>query len=145
MNLTPSEAKRLGIDAVVSAGHSVKVKKDKLIGGSVCDGVIEAVYHMTGIRGVTEHCFHPIRKWRFDVAFPTLMIAAELNGYTSHSKRGRMEEDNVKLAAAVRMGWRVFYATKKQMERQVPLWIVELSEASPTDQQLGMFTEGDEG
>src|SRR5688572_24556120 len=105
--ISASFAKSLGIDV----DHGLKVKADKGHGSIVCDGLIEAVYHLTGVRGVTEFCFHPIRRWRFDVSYIDARIAVELNGWTSHHRRGRMEEDNVKLAAAVRLGWRVFYCT----------------------------------
>ena len=35
---------------------------------------------------VVEHRFHDTRKWRFDFAWPELMIAAEVEGVTSYGK-----------------------------------------------------------
>jgi very-short-patch-repair endonuclease len=121
MRISPEAAKRLGIDG----SNSVAVKRDSSFSRNLCEGLIQEVYHLTGVRGVTEFCFHPIRRWRFDVSFIDARIAVELNGWTSHHRRGRMEEDNVKLAAAVRLGWRVFYCTVKQASTIAPLWVSE--------------------
>jgi very-short-patch-repair endonuclease len=110
--------------------HGAKVSADREYGLSLCRGLVEQVAIITRengkeIRGRTEFQFHVARKWRLDVAFPTHCVALELNGWKSHHRRGRMEEDNVKLAAAVMMGWRVFYATADQVKRNAALWIVE--------------------
>lgn len=33
-----------------------------------------------GIQFALEHRFHPVRKWRFDAAFPVRKIAVEIDG-----------------------------------------------------------------
>ncbi len=58
-----------------------------------------------------EWRFHPIRRWRFDFAWPDLMLAVEIEGgiYVSgrHTRGAGFEEDCRKYAEAVCMGWRV--------------------------------------
>ena len=74
---------------------------------------------------VKEHRFHPTRQWRFDFAWPDLMLAAEVEGGTeSHGQkrtiRGKVitvksrhltpsgfREDCKKYNEAARLGWRV--------------------------------------
>jgi hypothetical protein len=103
--------------------HGEKVKADSEHGKMVCREVVAYVKALTGIEGQTEYQFDTFRKWRLDVAYPSHLIALELNGWTSHHRRGRMEADNIKLASAIRMGWRVFYATEKQARKEAALWI----------------------
>lgn len=133
MNLTKAQAARLGI---TSDSHGAKVKADKSYGDTLVQGLIESVYVLSGVRGVSEWLFHPVRKWRLDYAIPEHKIAVEINGWTSHHRRGRMEEDNAKLAAAVMMGWRVFYASVDQMKRgTAALWVA--SAITPTQANEG--------
>lgn len=60
---------------------------------------------------IREHRFHPVRKWRFDFAWPQLMIACEVEGL--HPGRGRHQTikgytaDCEKYNEAAIMGWLV--------------------------------------
>ena len=56
-----------------------------------------------------EYRFHPSRRWRFDVAWPSQKIAVEIDGggYGHQSIAGK-KQDNEKQNAATAMGWRVF-------------------------------------
>lgn len=60
---------------------------------------------------VTEHRFHPVRRWRFDYAWPAYRVAIEIDGasgsYGRHSRPGGMRADHEKLNTAAVMGWRV--------------------------------------
>lgn len=109
----------------MNVAHGLKVKLDKEYGSGVVDQLIAEVEALTGIKGVPEHRFHPTRKWRFDFAIPDRLIALELNGWTSHHRIGRMKEDNVKLAAAAIMGWRVLYATTDQCKKFGAIWVAQ--------------------
>jgi very-short-patch-repair endonuclease len=64
---------------------------------------------------VTEHRFHPQRKWRFDVALPAEKLAIEIDGGTwiggRHTSGAGYEKDCEKLNAAVIEGWRVLRFT----------------------------------
>lgn len=56
-----------------------------------------------------EHYFHPSRRWRFDIAWPSQMIAIEIDGGGfGHQSMGGRQKDNEKQNAATSMGWRVF-------------------------------------
>ena len=58
-----------------------------------------------------EFLFHPIRKWRFDFAWPNLSLAIEIEGglYVQGGHvRGAMYEKNLeKYNAAAELGWLV--------------------------------------
>ncbi|MGB3330809.1 MAG: hypothetical protein WBA46_17735 [Thermomicrobiales bacterium] len=66
---------------------------------------------------VTEHRFHPIRRWRFDYCWPDAKIAVEYDGimfgHASHSSLAGILRDSDKANEAQRLGWRVFRANAK--------------------------------
>jgi very-short-patch-repair endonuclease len=53
-----------------------------------------------------EFRFHPERRWAFDLAFPSQMLAVELDGQRHRTAGGHIA-DCEKLNEAVRLGWRV--------------------------------------
>lgn len=61
---------------------------------------------------VREWRFHPLRKWRFDFAWPTQKVAVEVEGgiYSNgrHTRGSAFEADAEKYNTAALMGWRVF-------------------------------------
>lgn len=61
---------------------------------------------------VTEHRFHDTRRWRFDVAWPSLKVGVELDGWGfGHQSVGGREADNEKANAAAELGWVVLRYT----------------------------------
>jgi len=60
----------------------------------------------------SEFKFHPSRKWRFDRAYPSLMIGIEIEGGTwsggRHNREPGFTNDCEKYNSAALMGWRVF-------------------------------------
>lgn len=58
-----------------------------------------------------EYRFHPTRKWRFDFAWPDLLLAAELDGGTwssgRHTRGPGHEKDCEKQSEAAILGWRI--------------------------------------
>ena len=62
-----------------------------------------------------EHKFHPVRKWRFDFALPSLLIAFEFEGgvFTQgrHSRGVGLSADCDKYNEAQRLGWKVYRFT----------------------------------
>ena len=80
---------------------------------------VKELYHQLTIEGyapVEEHCFHPTRKWRFDLALPDHRIAVEYEGIgqgesSRHTTGGGYAEDCHKYNAAVLLGWRVLRFT----------------------------------
>jgi len=70
----------------------------------------------SGITGwEAEYRFHPVRRWRFDIAFVDRKIAVEVDGggwiQGRHSRGGGMHSDAEKLSAAAILGWRVLRVT----------------------------------
>lgn len=61
---------------------------------------------------VQEHRFHETRRWRFDLAWPDLMIAVEVDGGVwsggRHTRGAGFVADCEKVNEATAMGWRVF-------------------------------------
>lgn len=59
-----------------------------------------------------EYRFHPVRKWRFDLAWPALMIAVEVEGSVyaggRHTRGKGYEGDLRKYNAAAALGWVVY-------------------------------------
>lgn len=60
---------------------------------------------------VTEHQFHPDRKWRFDFAWLEQKVALEVEGGIwiggGHNRGKGFAKDIEKYNEAVRLGWRV--------------------------------------
>ena len=57
-----------------------------------------------------EYHFHPVRKWRFDYAWPSMRLAVEVDGW-GHQKLNRYTGDIEKMNAAALAGWRVLHVT----------------------------------
>ena len=66
---------------------------------------------------VFEYAFHPLRDWRFDLAWPSKKIALEVHGglYTGgrHNTPEGFLKDMEKENAANLMGWHVFKTTPR--------------------------------
>lgn len=82
---------------------------------------------------VREYRFHPTRKWRFDLAWPELKLALEIDGglYVNggHSRGKAREGDYEKDAAAMALGWRVMRVSTGQLKSGLALlWIKAVME-----------------
>ncbi len=88
---------------------------------ALLEAVLLEIETTRGVRPVTEYRFHPIRKWRFDVAFPSVKIAAEIDGgvWTAgrHTRGAGFIKDQEKTNAAALLGWRVFRFTWRDVEK----------------------------
>lgn len=71
-----------------------------------------------GLEPVKEYRFHPVRKWRFDYAFPEHKVAIEINGGVWKSGRHNRGQgyinDLEKLNNAAALGWLVLQFTPQQ-------------------------------
>lgn len=67
-----------------------------------------------------EYRFHPTRRWRFDLAFPSQKLAIEVDGRGAHQTVVGVRRDCEKGNEAVRRGWRLlrFPATDKAHARE---------------------------
>ena len=81
-----------------------------------------------GIEFRREVTFHPVRKWRFDFAVKSAMLAIEVEGITSwgKNKNGSMklgrhqtakgiEGDLEKYGEAMKLGWNVYRCSPKMV------------------------------
>jgi very-short-patch-repair endonuclease len=75
-----------------------------------------------------EFRFHPLRRWRFDLAWPARLIACEVDGGAwiggRHTSGAGFEADCEKVSIAAALGWRVLRVTPRQVERgQALIWL----------------------
>jgi hypothetical protein len=70
---------------------------------------------------VREHRFHGTRKWRFDLAWPSLLVACEVEGgvYAQgrHTRGKGFEEDCRKYNEAATLGWLLVRVTPGLIEQ----------------------------
>ncbi len=72
-----------------------------------------------GISYQTEYRFHPERRFKFDIAFPELMIAVEYEGLVATGKKGGHQTkagyaaNCTKYNLAASMGWKVYRYTSR--------------------------------
>lgn len=66
-----------------------------------------------------EYRFHPVRRWRFDFAWPSHKLALECDGgqWTRHGGRHARDSDREKLNAAAVLGWRVLRYSGKMLQK----------------------------
>lgn len=68
-----------------------------------------------GVECVKEYKFHPVRKWRFDYAIPSALVALEVEGgiWTGgrHINPKGFLNDMEKYNTAMLMGWSVYRTT----------------------------------
>lgn len=85
---------------------------------------IKAICAATGLPAPeAEYRFDPIRKWRFDFAWPKLMIAIEVEGlnprgYSGHTTVQGYVKDMEKYNAATVLGWRVLRYQPRDLLRK---------------------------
>lgn len=90
-----------------------------------------------GLRApVTEYRFHPVRKWRFDLAWVAEKLAVEIDGGVfvqgRHSRGAGVEKDAEKYAEAMVLGWRVLRVTPRHVrDGRAVGWIEKLIREAP--------------
>jgi len=91
--------------------EEAKTKK-KLENEQALIQLIESIEQQTGYEAVREFRFHGSRKWRFDLAWPAVGIALEIDGGVwsrgRHVRPLGYLKDVEKLNAANLMHWHVF-------------------------------------
>ena len=87
---------------------------------------------------VKEYKFHPVRKWRFDLAWPELKIAIEIEGVVYHGAGGRHQrakgyiEDIKKYRQAALMGWMLLRYAPEEIHKDLCLVEYEINVALRT-------------
>lgn len=76
-----------------------------------------AIHGLDGSDLTTELQFHPTRRWRFDIAFPSQKLAIELDGFGfGHQSIKQKRADHEKQNAATELGWRVLRYTSYELK-----------------------------
>jgi very-short-patch-repair endonuclease len=78
---------------------------------------------------VREYRFSPPRRWRFDFAWPTQMVAVEIEGLvfrgkSRHTTQNGYIKDCEKYNAAVEKGWHVLRYTQVDLRKR-PVQVLE--------------------
>lgn len=78
---------------------------------------------------VPEYRFHPVRRWRFDWAWPDRLVALEVNGgvFTAgrHSRGVGQTKDFEKWSHAAVAGWRLLHVTPRDLAGPQTLALLE--------------------
>jgi very-short-patch-repair endonuclease len=82
--------------------------------------IVTAAYRATGLPDpVYEHRFDPVRKWRFDLAWPRYKVALEVDGgiWTRgrHARGSGIAGDHEKNNAALLAGWALFRCQPREV------------------------------
>lgn len=97
------------------------------------------------VAGLPEFRFHAVRRWRFDLAWPWIRVAFELQGggFTSgrHTRGSGLAKDCEKFSAAAADNWLVLMATHQQAKSAefVDLLIRTIELRSAERKKLGLF------
>ena len=77
----------------------------------------------------TEYRFHPTRRWRFDGAYPDLMVAYEIEGGVwskgRHTRGKGFIGDCIKYNEATLLGWQVYRFTGSMIDDGTALQYLE--------------------
>lgn len=84
----------------------------------------------------TEYHWHPIRKWRFDVAFPSRKVAVEFVGMGfGHQRIGALANEHERENAAVELGWRILQIDNARMSMtRLPAFIEQVCRVLANEQ-----------
>lgn len=85
------------------------------------DDLLYADLQAVGMEPLREHMFHGERSWRFDFAYPPLLLAIEVDGRGRHQMAKGERADMEKINAAIELGWKVLrypYASVKAKKRR---------------------------
>jgi hypothetical protein len=78
---------------------------------------------------VMEYRFHPVRRWRFDYAWPAQKLAMEIQGAVfvqgRHTRGAGLRKEYEKLNAAAADGWRVLFILPEQIANGAAVQAVE--------------------
>ena len=85
---------------------------------------------------VRQHRFHPVRKWRMDIAYPGSMIGVEVDGGIHvrgrHVRPMGYRKDCEKCAEAAVLGWRLIRVVPEQIRDGSALrWLTGLLRGAP--------------
>ncbi len=91
---------------------------------------------------ISQHAFHPQRKWRFDFAWPEPRIAVEIQGGSwvgGHSRGRAISREYEKHNAATNWGWRVLLFDTVMVEEGIAIDMLKGSLNVPYFAWFGMY------
>lgn len=66
-----------------------------------------------------EYQFHPVRRWRFDLAWPEQRVAVEVDGGIwirgGHNRGAQIKKDWEKRNEATAMGWQILFCEPRDL------------------------------
>ncbi|MBA4349509.1 MAG: hypothetical protein C0415_05935 [Thermodesulfovibrio sp.] len=87
------------------------------------------IFHLLKLRPIAEYRFHPVRKWKFDFAFPDKLIAVEYEGIFSNKSRHTgltgYTKDCEKYSEAAILGWRILRITAPMLRNGMAFNLIE--------------------
>ena len=90
--------------------------------------LLQHIYYAGLPEPVRQHRFHETRKWLFDLAWPAIFLAVEVEGGAfsggRHVRGKGFEEDCLKYNEAVLLGWRLLRFTTGQVEQGTALQVI---------------------
>lgn len=91
---------------------------------------LQTLFRLAGLpEPVPELAFHPQRGWRFDFAWPALLLAVEQEGGVwgqgRHNRPVGYSEDCHKYSEAALLGWTVLRFTTRQIANGLALGLLE--------------------
>jgi very-short-patch-repair endonuclease len=89
-----------------------------------------------------EYKFHPVRRWKFDFAFPRHMVAVECEGGVwiqgRHNRGAGFIGDLEKYNEATRLGWDVYRFTGQDVSRgKAVKWLEEIFKEKNGQMKVG--------
>lgn len=112
-----------------------KSKKKSLDTISPVEAILARQFVYEGLVFEREVRFHPVRRWRFDFAFPDRRLAVEVEGgiygHGRHQRVGGFTADCEKYNEAALLGWVVLRVTPAQVKAGAALGWVAKALAGP--------------
>lgn len=95
--------------------------------------------------GETEHRFHPERKWRFDLAWPAIKLALEVDGGSwvggRHTSGSGFAADCQKMSEAAILGWRIIRVTPVMVRDGLAVRYVERALGATSQPELKIMVD----
>ena len=108
-----------------------------LAGNSPGEATLALQLQEAGIEFVQQYKFHPVRKWPFDFAILSHKLAIEVDGGTwsrgRHTRGKGYEEDRIRDAEAMCLGWRVLRVTTAMVENGKAMEYIRCALKLPID------------
>ncbi len=85
-----------------------------------------------------EHRFHPVRRWRFDYAFPQIKVAVDYDGVmfrsVGHNSLEKIIKDMERSNHAQLCGWDIYKANAKTVQNKEFFAIIEEAVSNAVDE-----------